>query len=212
MTDRIQRVLDGELDRSALDPRELVGLQVAESILSGVIRAVPVHPLADLSAAVLKRIDCEQRVRASHAVSPLAALHALWSWLWQPHSIALRPAYGVAVIALFALSPALPFAVSDQPVMPAVQPVLVQFRLDAPAAQQVALVGAFSDWRPTHSMTRSGPGVWTVVVALEPGIHDYSFVVDGERWTADPAAAAVADGFGGVNSRIAVLPADPRKS
>jgi hypothetical protein len=39
-------------------------------------------------------------------------------------------------------------------------------------------------------------------------VHDYAFIVDGERWIADPMAPAVADGFGGLNSRIAVLPPD----
>jgi hypothetical protein len=54
-------------------------------------------------------------------------------------------------------------------------------------------------------MTRTGPGVWTVVVPLEPGIHNYAFIVDGERWVPDPNAPAVDDGFGGMNSRLAVL-------
>jgi hypothetical protein len=60
-------------------------------------------------------------------------------------------------------------------------------------------------------MTRSGPELWTVVVPLEPGIHTYSFVIDGKRWIADPNAPAFDDGFGGTNSRVAVLMPDARK-
>jgi hypothetical protein len=34
------------------------------------------------------------------------------------------------------------------------------------------------------------------------------FVVDGQRWIADPYASQVDDGFGGVNSRISLVPPD----
>jgi len=50
--------------------------------------------------------------------------------------------------------------------------------------------------------------VWTVVVPLEPGIHDYAFVVNGGQWVPDPNAPAFEDGFGGLNSRIAVITPD----
>jgi hypothetical protein len=61
-------------------------------------------------------------------------------------------------------------------------------------------------------MKRTAPGVWTIVVPLAPGVHDYSFIVDGEKWVPDPSAPAMADGFGGVNSRIAVIAPDSRRS
>jgi len=89
--------------------------------------------------------------------------------------------------------------------------VLVQFRLDAPQASEVALAGEFTEWQPIYPLKRSEPGIWTVVVPLEPGIHDYAFIVDGERWLPDPMAPAVEDGFGGLNSRIAVLTPDRRR-
>ena len=81
----------------------------------------------------------------------------------------------------------------------------MQFVLKAPDAKNVSVAGDFSGWKPVHVMTKSGAGVWTVFVPLDPGIHDYAFVVDGERWVPDPAAPPVNDGFGGVNSRVAVL-------
>jgi hypothetical protein len=43
-------------------------------------------------------------------------------------------------------------------------------------------------------------------VPLRPGVHDYAFVVDGERWVADPNAPQVDDSFGGTNSRISLPP------
>ncbi len=50
--------------------------------------------------------------------------------------------------------------------------------------------------------------MWSVTVPLEPGVHDYAFVVDGEQWRPDPLAPSVDDGFGGTNSRLALLPPD----
>src|SRR5437660_319363 len=40
--------------------------------------------------------------------------------------------------------------------------------------------------------------------ALAVGQHQYAFVVDGQRWVADPGAPAVDDGFGRRNSVVAV--------
>jgi hypothetical protein len=37
-------------------------------------------------------------------------------------------------------------------------------------------------------------------------VHDYTFVIDGERMVVDPYAPRVADSFGGSNSRL-FLPA-----
>jgi len=88
----------------------------------------------------------------------------------------------------------------------------VQFRFTAPAAHMVSLAGDFSNWSPSYTLTRSEPGVWTIVVPLKPGVHDYSFVVDGDKWTPDPSAPPTADGFGGVNSRIAVLSSDVKSA
>jgi 1,4-alpha-glucan branching enzyme len=84
--------------------------------------------------------------------------------------------------------------------------VYVQFRLEAAGASQVALAGSFTGWKPEFEMRESAPGVWSILLPLRPGIHDYAFIVDGERWVADPHALQVEDGFGGANSRIA-LPA-----
>jgi 1,4-alpha-glucan branching enzyme len=108
-----------------------------------------------------------------------------------------------ACIALFN-----PWSTGDGVLVPSPSKVLVQFRLDAPAAHTVTLAGDFTKWQPKYELTRSAPGVWTIVVPLDPGVHDYAFVVDGNLWTPDPMAPAIADGFGGLNSRVAVLSPD----
>jgi hypothetical protein len=49
-----------------------------------------------------------------------------------------------------------------------------------------------------------------VDVALEPGVYNYVFVVDGEAMRLDPLAPRVTDGFGGSSSRLAVLAPERR--
>jgi 1,4-alpha-glucan branching enzyme len=83
--------------------------------------------------------------------------------------------------------------------------VLVEFRLNHPSAREVALAGEFTEWKPLYALKRSASGVWTILVPLDPGVHNYSFVVDGDRWVPDPDALPVDDGFGGQNSRVAVV-------
>jgi hypothetical protein len=87
-------------------------------------------------------------------------------------------------------------------------PVPVQFVLVMPEARSVALVGDFNDWdvraAPLERAAGGEAGVWTVTVPLEPGRYRYTFVVDGSRWIADPAAPQVEDDFGQPNSVITV--------
>jgi 1,4-alpha-glucan branching enzyme len=85
--------------------------------------------------------------------------------------------------------------------------VFVQFRLDA-AASRVQLAGSFTNWEPRYEMRQSASGIWTITVPLTQGVHDYAFVVDGQQWVPDPHAPQIGDGFGGTNSRLALLSPD----
>ena len=67
---------------------------------------------------------------------------------------------------------------------------MVQFRLGDAGAHEVALVGDFNGWHPEHRLHQVQPGVWAVDVALEPGVYNYVFVVDGTTWRLDPLANA----------------------
>jgi 1,4-alpha-glucan branching enzyme len=78
----------------------------------------------------------------------------------------------------------------------------VQFRLEAPGASEVRLAGSFTGWQPELELRETAPGVWSALVPLEPGVHDYTFVVNGEEWVVDPYAPRVEDSFGGSNSRL----------
>jgi hypothetical protein len=95
---------------------------------------------------------------------------------------------------------------AGEPSVPAVSqlPVsdtFVKFTFVAPSAKQVTLVGDFNDWDVSSTpMARSG-SVWTVVVPMAAGRHQYSYVVDGKSWSSDPnAPSAPDDGFGHTNS------------
>jgi hypothetical protein len=217
MDDRIQRKLDGELRRDQLNVDEVTKLDEAEALFAAVVRAVPVRPLPDLGPAVLRRLEAFQPVASAGRIETAARspMRTAIDWLWTPRPISLRfrPAYAFGIAAAFALLVGARAAVLTPMASPpaAAQQVLIQFRLDAPQARNVTLAGNFTDWKPAYTLTRSEPGIWTVVVPLDPGVHDYAFVVDGQRWTPDPMAPAVDDGFGGLNSRVAVLSPDTRR-
>jgi len=217
MNERVQRALDGDLSRDELLHAESAELDESRVLFDRVVRSIPVHKLPPLGESVLRRIDAIEgfpNVRSNGSERAAGILR----WLWSPTriSVPLRPAYGLALAAAVALVIGIAGTSSDRVprrnVAIASPEVLVHFRLEAPTAQAVSLAGDFSNWAPTYSMKRTEPGVWTIVVPLEPGVHDYSFIVDGEKWVPDPAAPARADGFGGINSRVAVLAPDSRRS
>jgi hypothetical protein len=214
MDDRIQRVLDQELPRAALSSDEAQRLAATEKMIADVLRSLP-RLENDLTPAVMQRIDqAEEAHLVPHTPPPLNGLRQALRWFWEPRptSISWRPAYAVALIALLAIMPALRRTAPSSAAETNARQVLVQFRLDAPNASAVRLAGDFTRWQPLYPMTRTESGIWTVVVPIEPGVHDYAFVVDGETWTPDPMAPAVADGFGGLNSRLAVLSPDQPKA
>jgi 1,4-alpha-glucan branching enzyme len=62
------------------------------------------------------------------------------------------------------------------------------FKLRAPDATQVFVAGCFNRWNPAADPLRPGnDGTWTCALMLEPGEHEYRFVVDGV-WCNDPMA------------------------
>ena len=83
----------------------------------------------------------------------------------------------------------------------------VQFSLEAPSARHVAVVGDFNNWDPQATpLHRTSPdGRWLITLPLAPGRYQYTFIVDGARWTADPAMPpALGDDFGAPTSVITI--------
>lgn len=200
LSDRTHRYLDGNLPRTSLTPQELREVQIHEAVRGELQRLDRSVRSPDLAGRVMSGLG-----RRSE---PVPRTLRLWACFWSPRPVRLRPVYGLAVAAVLVLSvwfggdgPSPEAANSGNPT------VLVQFRIDASTASSVRLAGSFTDWQPAYVLHQTGAGVWSVMVPLEPGVHDYAFVVDGD-WTHDPVAPAVADGFGGVNSRLLVVLSD----
>lgn len=231
MTDNIHRYLDGEVHRGEVPAAEHDALREVEEAIAAACGWVRSRPVPDLSSRVMAELGeigytqgedgakepQSDRVRESldkTRQSPTQKLAGALHWVLTPKSFSLRPAVaGMAAVIVAGLLVGRPgdqegpielppLAVEQAPVEPAPKPVYIQFRLDTADASEVALAGTFTEWQPEYRLHESAPDVWTVTVPLQPGVHDYLFIVDGERWVPDPVATTVDDGFGGSNSRL----------
>jgi hypothetical protein len=150
------------------------------------------------------------------APQPAPARRRAW---WQAKlTIGVAPLAGLAAAACLVVALMLagkrPGAATDgriaaaPPAMSRVDTVqLVRFVFVATDARSVALVGDFNGWdRSAVRLTRSGTGgVWSATVRLPAGRHEYAFLVDGERWVADPnAPSSIEDEFGVESSVVTV--------
>jgi chromosome partitioning protein len=88
---------------------------------------------------------------------------------------------------------------------PRLVPGGIMFRLDAPEARQVAVIGDFNSWEePWELNDDDEDGIWITIARLDSGTYQYKFIVDGD-WTSDPANPAnVDDSHGGRNSVVVV--------
>lgn len=169
----------------------------------------------EFAAIVAKPLRAPVKVEAGFDARVMAqiAAEAVTPW-WRRRSIALSPLGGLAIAAGFGALMVLGgvgLGRSLQPATPAVAQAadtvhVVRFVFSAPGAQSVALAGDFNGWSrertPLEEM--DGSGQWSVTVPLPAGRHEYAFVVDGERWVADPFATASRDEFGQESSVLRV--------
>lgn len=213
MTDRIDRYLDGEVEQLALTPEERAQADALERVIDETRAFVHARPAPDLAGEVLRRI--EQLGLRPASPRPRNAAVRLAESLWTRRQVSLRPAYGLlAVAAVIVLLVWSPFSVRSpiDTALSAESRLFVQFRLQAPDASNVRLAGSFTNWQPQYELHETAPGIWTITVPLSLGVHDYVFLVDGQHWVPDPYAQRVDDGFGGSNSRIALLPPEAPRS
>ena len=81
----------------------------------------------------------------------------------------------------------------------------ITFKLHAPDAQSVSLVGDFNSWNPDSQPLKNSNGLWKTMVSLSPGRYEYRFLVDGQ-WQNDPdCTACVANPFGSENCTITLI-------
>ena len=162
--------------------------------------------------------DFDERVmREVRVTSRDVTRRGLWRWMLQPRSVSVSPlgalalAAGLAgVVALAARQDEGPVPTSVQASPVALTPVgtqqMTKLLFVAPSASQVHIVGDFNDWDSEASpLQRMDQGVWTITIPLAPGRYQYTFVVDGTSWVADPGAPrTLEDDFGRPNSIITV--------
>jgi hypothetical protein len=214
--DLIHRFLDGELssdervqmlvrlgrDRAFREQAvELEQLMAATSRLPRPV--VPPGFTARVLAQTVARRSPWQRVR---------------DLLWAPHVLHwnLAGAAALACVALILAGTARLWpwqpATTPEPGVAVAAPssrVLVRLVVLQPDATSVEVAGDFNGWNPRRTpLERTSAGAWTVTIPLEPGRYEYMFVVDGNRWVADPFAVEQNDdGFGSQNAVLDVRPA-----
>ncbi|HEV8303978.1 MAG TPA: isoamylase early set domain-containing protein [Gemmatimonadales bacterium] len=191
---RLQAALDGERDPATL-PGELQEAYLRLQRAVQLLREAPA-PVATVADRVMTEI------RRSPAAAPHSApgvARRVASWLAEPRAVTLRlrPLWTLALAAAVGAVILLPAAES---VAPGAEEGVAQFVGHFPGARSVEVVGSFNDWRRGALPLRdeNHDGIWHGAVVLPTGQHEYMFVVDGERWVADPLAGRyVDDGFGG---------------
>lgn len=168
--------------------------------------------IAELRAPVEPSAEFEVRVMGAVREAADTSELTFTPW-WRRRSIRISPAAALAIaagIAFVAFLGARSVEVTDQqPIAAATEPAaaqVVRFVYVDRNASQVSLVGNFNQWQKdvTPLQATGVPGVWAVAVPLEPGMHEYAFIVDGERWAPDPLAPGMTDEFGTESSIVRV--------
>ena len=83
----------------------------------------------------------------------------------------------------------------------------VVFRIQAPEAADVSVVGSFNGWDSAATpLAKTADGWWEARVPLAPGTYEFAYIVDSKYTTPPEAIVTVEDGFGGQNGVLEVLP------
>jgi hypothetical protein len=194
---RLQEALDGERDPGELpaDLREAYDRLTAAALL---LTNTPRLSVAARVMAQIRELPAPAEARAPVLTGSPA--RRLARWLGRPRAVTvrLRPVWTLALAASLTAVLLLPWG-PDGSLTPGVAEGVANFVGHFPGARSVEVVGSFNDWSRgmLHLNDDDGDGVWHGAAVLPAGQHEYMFVVDGERWVADPLAGRyVDDGFG----------------
>lgn len=207
MDPRLQAWLDGELRGDELPD----SLRAEADAWGRLLEDVDGLPAACAQPGATARVMAA--IRADSQAAPVRPSRPGWlEWLVSPRPIRMSPLAAAAALALVAWSlvRVIGGAGAADPAGGQPDQVYVQFVISAPGASSVALAGDFSEWDPSIELTDADlDGVWSARVALDPGVHEYMFVIDGSEWRPDPNALSYTDdGFGQRNSVLAVSALD----
>ena len=203
MNDDLHAWLDGETDGRGFDDETRREAALWDRITASLRRDVP----GPAPAWIETRVMAEIRAKA-----PQQRPGGWLRWLLRPRTIRLSPLALSGGLALLLLAASWPWlglpgrGTAPPPTAPVMAEVYVQFMLEAPDARSVAVSGDFNQWSGDAVMEDAdGDGIWSLRIPMEPGLHEYMFVIDGERWITDPLAERYADdGFGNRNAVLAV--------
>jgi alpha-amylase/alpha-mannosidase (GH57 family) len=79
---------------------------------------------------------------------------------------------------------------------PTIAPDGVRFTYHGTAKRSVSVVGDFNGWNKEVDLLHPGTdGVWSMSRALQPGIHQYKFLIDGTEYVNDPGNTALIDNY-----------------
>ena len=205
---RLQAYLDGELRLEDLPAalRERAGEW--DRLLGQVARSGPAGAPLGFEREVMEALRKEIGSPVPQESAGRTSRPAWLEWAVRPRSVRVSPIAALAMAAALALVVTRPWSGADSvgPEADVDGRVFVQFVVEAEGARSVQLAGDFSDWQPLVELADpDGDGTWSGRVPLEPGVHEYMFVIDGTEWMADPnATGSRDDGFGRKNSLLAV--------
>lgn len=84
------------------------------------------------------------------------------------------------------------------------QPEKVTFKIFAPKAANVSVVGSFNNWNPEVNQLSKKDSIWYADILMKPGYYYYKFILDG-IWIPDPANQwRINDGGDNFNSILKV--------
>ncbi|WP_419779787.1 hypothetical protein [Maridesulfovibrio sp.] len=129
-------------------------------------------------------------------------------WINSPIELRLTP-LRVGLTVSLALLVIFLFPRGEQVHPPAANVVSVHFEFKAPYddVQKVSVIGSFNDWSAESASMHydNTTGIWIYETNLQPGDHEYVFLVNGNIVVPDPKANHYRkDGFGSINSIVSV--------
>ena len=208
MNPRIHEFLDGNLKRTDLALEDRAELQTYETAINAAVSALSSVSAAsgsDLTGPVMEAIRPSKS--GNGGPSNAAPQRRLGRLAWSASGLAVAALTGLLFLAG-------PDADASQIMREggtvvaeggADHVVMVELAVDAPGARSVELAGDFSGWMPAGSLVQAESGKWSASFPFTLGVHEYAFLIDGHRWVLDPRAEVTSDGFGGQNSRLAVM-------
>ncbi len=218
----VARYLDGELSddeaerllRAAEeDPQLERDLRDYEAVLDAAERLPRLAPPEGFGDRVMARV--EERTLSGTAAH---LRRSSWSWVAAAATLFLAMAVGywggrhegapepLPVAGATSAGLVLPAGMeSNDPGVRLLRAVRLVYAGSGPGVRSVAVAGSFNGWDPQSATMVREENVWSILLILPPGEHEYMLIEDGERWVTDPLAPQIReDGFGGANGLLEV--------